>query len=92
MFQNLEDPIQGESDRLVFSYFSQRYNKWMQGEEDDTEDLIAFEHDFMNLYKIDTALLRSLVSKKIILNKFRVTVYVFLCIKGGQTNQSQKGK
>ena len=62
-FQNLEDPIQGESERLVFFHFSRRYNKWMQCDEDDTEDLLALEQNFMDLFEIDMTLLRNLVRK-----------------------------
>jgi len=70
-FQNFDDPIQGESERIIFNYFSRRYNKWMEGDEDDMEDLKLLKRDFMKLHEIDPIRLADLVRQNLLFCGFR---------------------
>ena len=72
--QNLDEPQEEESDKVLFEHFLGCYTAFHHGRDDYREELDALKENFMRIYEVDDEVGAELVSPKLQMSQFSLVL------------------
>ena len=74
VLQNLDEPQEEESDKVLFEHFLGCYTAFHHGRDDYREELDALKENFMRIYEVDDEVGAELVSPKLQMSQFNLVL------------------